>query len=362
MTLGVLGIVLGACAGDDTSTTTETTTETTTVTTDPSASSEAESAPATVLTSTSAPSPATTLSSAPTRVAPPTSSGAPATTAPSYDFAAVGPIVESFVAERGLNGAGLVIVDREDGVVHEQYWGEFAADRVSLVASSSKMLTAGVLLRLADDGLLDMDAPVADVVPWGTGNPDITPAQLVSNSSGLVGLLDDTGYGPYICQFVQSGTMQSCAEQVFTTPDDDADISPPDTRFRYGGAQWQVAGAVAEVASGRSWAELIEETYVVPCGVDSLGYNNHFAQLSGEAFTYPDGFGGTGPSVLAATDNPNMEGGAYIDPPDYAELLLMHLRGGRCGDTQVLTDAAVDRMHADRIGQTFDGETFTGSG
>ena len=73
-------------------------------------------------------------------------------------------------------------------MVHEQYWGEFGPDRVSLVASSSKMIAAGVLLALADDGLLDLDAPVADVADWGSGNPAITPAQLVSNSSGLVGL------------------------------------------------------------------------------------------------------------------------------------------------------------------------------
>ena len=119
---------------------------------------------------------------------------APATTAPrTYDFSAVSPIVQAFVDEHGLNGAGLIVVDRDDGVVHEDYWGEFSADRISLVASSSKMITAGVLLHLADEGLLDMDAPVAAAVDWGAGNPTITPAQLVSSSSGLVGLLDDPG-------------------------------------------------------------------------------------------------------------------------------------------------------------------------
>ena len=107
-----------------------------------------------------------------------------------YDFSAIGPIVDAFVAEQGLNGAGLIVVDREDGVVHEEYWGEFDADRISLIASSSKMISATVLMRLDDDGLLDVDAPVADVVEWGAGNPTVTPAQLISNSSGLIGLQD----------------------------------------------------------------------------------------------------------------------------------------------------------------------------
>jgi CubicO group peptidase (beta-lactamase class C family) len=304
---------------------------------------------------------ATTVESTPTTTKTPTTTSGPTSTtavatttspAGSYDFSAVGPIVQDFVDQRGLNGAGLVVVDRDDGVIHEQYWGEFGPDRISLVASSSKMITAGVLLRLQDQGLLDIDAPVAAVAPWGAGNPSITPAQLLSNSSGLVGLLPEPGYTPYVCQFLPAGTLQDCAASIFTTAGDDADIVAPDSEFRYGGAQWQVAGAVAEVASGKSWAQLIDETYVQPCGLTTLGYNNHFAQLGAVTFDYPTAFKGD-PSILQPTDNPNMEGGVYIAPGDYAKLLLMHLRGGRCDGGQVLSQAALDRMHADRIGPTY---------
>jgi CubicO group peptidase (beta-lactamase class C family) len=278
-----------------------------------------------------------------------------------YDFSAVSPIVEHFIDKRDLNGAALIVVDREDGIVDEEYWGEFGPDRVSLIASSSKMITAGVLLRLHDDGLLDIDAPVADVVDWGDGNPTITPAQLLSNSSGLVGLLPDPGYSPYVCQYLAAGTLQDCAESIFSTQADDADVVAPDTEFRYGGAQWQVAGAVAEVAAGKPWDQLIDEIYVQPCGLQTLAYNNHFTQFGTSGFDYPTAFAAD-PSTLQATDNPNMEGGAYIAPPDYAELLLMHLRGGRCGDTQVLSQAALDRMHADRVGPTYSGNAGPGTG
>ncbi len=271
------------------------------------------------------------------------------------------PIVQQFVDARGLDGAGLIVVDRDDGVVYEGYWGVFDADRVSLIASTGKMITAGVLLHLQDEGLLDIDAPVSAVADWGAGNPAITPAQLLSNSSGLVGLLPDPTYAPYLCQFLPAGTLQACASAIFTTPDDDADIVAPDTQFRYGGAQWQVAGAVAEVASGRSWAELIDEIYVQPCALDALGFNNHFAQLGAAGFDYPTAFDAD-PSRLQATANPNMEGGAYITTGDYAKLLLMHLRGGRCGDDQVLSQQALDRMHTDRIGPTYGGQADVNTG
>lgn len=273
------------------------------------------------------------------------------------DFSALAPIVEANIAEHDLDGAGLVIVDADAGIVHERHWGDFGPDRVSLIASATKMITAGVLLHLDDRGLLDIDAPVADVVDWGSANPDITPAQLLSNSSGLPGLFPDPAFAPYLCQFLAAGTLQACAEAIFTTTADDADVVAPDTEFRYGGAQWQVAGAVAEIASGRSWDQLIREIYLEPCGLESLAYNNHFGQLAG-GFSHPEAFDGD-PSVLAPTDNPNMEGGAYITSGDYAQLLLMHLRDGFCGDTRVLSAGALAAMHADRIAAAYGGDGFT---
>ena len=273
------------------------------------------------------------------------------------DLTDVASTVDAFVAEEQLSGAGLVVVQRDDGVIGEYYSGDFDGDRISLLASSSKMLTAGVLSHLADEGVLDLDAPVPDVVAWGTGNPDVTPAQLLSNSSGLAGLVDGPTFPPYICQYVATGTISECAKQIFTTPDDDDRVTPPDEKFRYGGAQWQVAGAVAEAASGQSWSELIDETYVEPCGLDSLGYNNHYAQITSDdgPFSYPTQFAGD-PTTLADTENPNMEGGAYASPNDYSKLLLMQLRGGMCDDERVLSEAAVERMQTDRVGPAYDAD------
>ena len=113
-------------------------------------------------------------------------------------------------------------------------------------------------------------------------------------------------------------------------------------------------------ASGRSWSELVEEIYVQPCGLETLAYNNHFGQLPPSGFSYPTSFGGD-PSVLQATENPNMEGGAYVTTGDYGKLLLMQLRDGRCGDTQVLSPEALATMHADRIAEVYGGDA-AGSG
>lgn len=344
-------LVISACSGSDPAAA-------------PAATAPAATAPATTAPAITEPA-ATPATTEPSTTEPSTTEPAttePATTEPALpdrDFSEVDRIVAEFVDERGLNGAGLIVVDADDGVIHEQYWGVFDPDRVSLVASSSKQITAGVLLHLQDRGLIDLDAPVADAVPWGAGNPEITPAQLLSSRSGLVGLLPNPGYAPYLCQFIADGGMQDCAEAIFTTDADDADLVAPDTEFRYGGAQWQVAGGLAEAVSGTSWSQLIDEIYVEPCGLETLGYNNHFAALS-SGFDYPAAVDGD-LSFLPPTDNPNMEGGAYLNVPDYGRLLAMHLAGGRCGDTQVLSASALEQMYADAL-EPFGGATFTGGG
>ncbi|MEM1334435.1 MAG: serine hydrolase, partial [Actinomycetota bacterium] len=251
-----------------------------------------------------------------------------------------------------------VVVDAEDGIVHENYWGEFEPERISLIASSSKQLTAAIMLRLDDEGVLDIDQPLGEIVgdAWGPSDlADRTVAQLISNSAGMIGL-SNVAYGPYVCQFFAEEEMESCGQQIWSSTEDDADLFAPDSEFEYGGGQWQLAGAVAEFASGESWAELVNRVLVEPCGLgDDFGFNNHWVTLGAASFDYPQDFDGD-LSLLPETENPQTEGGAYATVPDYAELLMFHLRGGECPNGAVVSQEALDTMHADRVATVYGGD------
>jgi len=255
--------------------------------------------------------------------------------------------------DKQIAGASAVIVHEKLGAVHTRGYGAFAADRLYLIASASKILSVGVLLRLADQGKLDIDAPLERyVADWGqTKASKLTVAQLLSNSSGLPSLNEVSAaatdpQSPFfsnVCQYNDGTQLQDCAKILYATEPP----RPADTMFAYGGSQWQLAGAIAERVSGQSWAELIDDTYVEPCDVPSLGYTNQYTR-SGR--TYPDYFMANEANV-PVTQNPSIEGGAYVTAPDYGKLLLMHLRGGRCGEARVLSEAAVTRMRTDRLKQ-----------
>ena len=279
---------------------------------------------------------------------------------PLYDFSAASEFVQGVVEEKGLNGATLIVVDRDNGIVHREDFGEFGPGRISLIGNLGDTYSAGVLLRLHEEGLLDIDAPVSDTVAWGSGMPDVTVAQLLSHSSGMLGGVPSQFYVPYLCSLNLAGSLQGCGETIFTTPDDDADLVPPDTRFGWPGtgADLQVAGAVAEVASGKSWAELIDEIYVQPCGLEALAYNNPWFQFPFDPVTFAHpAVGGDPASMMAPTGNPSILGGAYTTAADAAALLLMYLRDGMCGDERVLSTESLDRMTEDRIARVYDGGT-----
>ena len=284
----------------------------------------------------------------------------------SLDFDAFDTAMSQFVADHALRGASAVLVHKDRGIVHTAGYGEFAADRIYLIMSSSKILSVGVLMRLADEGLLDIDAPIGDYVSaWGAGKSELTVAQLVSGSSGLVGIVDNLLYAPYACQGLDTETLSNCATAIYTA-DDAADRRPPDTEFHYGGAAWQLAGGVAEVVSGKTWAELVEETYAA-CNVPTLAYTSPFSLVSFmfnadgsldiSGIGYPPSVNGD-PSTLPVSENPSVEGGGYTTVGDYGKILLMLLRGGMCDGTRVLSEEAVERMQLDRIA-SYGGSTET---
>ncbi|MFT3923248.1 MAG: serine hydrolase domain-containing protein [Myxococcales bacterium] len=279
---------------------------------------------------------------------------------PAFDFTAFDEQVDAFLKANSLRGASAVVVHRDFGAVHTRGYGEYDRDRLYLIASSSKILSVGILLRLADQGLIDLDRPLRNyLTDWQGNKESLTVAQLLSMSSGLTGLMDNPLYGPYLCQFVGS-SLTDCAKEIYAA-NDVADRDDPDTAFHYGGGAWQLAGGIAEQVSGKSWGTLVEETYVDPCGAESLGYQNQFGQSFVEGLgigviAYPGFFKGD-ISALTTTKNPSIEGGAYVTVGDYGKILLMHLRDGRCGRAQVLSPTAVKRMREDRIGEVYGGET-----
>lgn len=263
---------------------------------------------------------------------------------PSYDFSAVDERLQQFLDESEIyEGISIILVDETQGTVHEAAFGDHTTDIVVLLASASKMPTATLIMALDDDETLDFDvtARIERYLPWDGVYGDRTSEQLLSNTSGIPGLSSlPLLVALHGCQFLPAGTLEECGRIIYGT--ELPGTVPPDTNYDYGGSQWHLAGAVAEQVVNSGFRQAFDEYIAAPCELSVMQYGNYLQALG----TW------TGqPDSLVGLDNPSAEGGGISNLQDYARLLLMHLRGGRCGDTQVIDEESVAFMQIDRGGK-----------
>lgn len=227
------------------------------------------------------------------------------------EFMMVRQIAERTVRDLGLPGGALLL--RQDGAtVCEAYFGMYDRRTAAPLVSAVKWLSAATILTLVDDGTLSLDSRVSEYLPYFTGDKaGITLRQLLSHTSGIP---------PYHeCMFLSELSLDQCVRRIAETDL----LAPPGAEFNYSGAGFSVAGRVAEVASGQSWAELFETRIADPLHLTTINYGD--------------------------TQNPMLsEGYALSSLNDYGTFLQMILDGGTYDGRQVLSAEAIAEMRRDQ--------------
>ena len=254
---------------------------------------------------------------------------------PIYDFRPVTGEMQAFVQTYALDGASLR-VNRSGNVVYREAFGGYGLDTRIRIASASKWLSALLIARLVEQGRLRWSDTVGqyfpDVAPDKRG---ITLEQMFSHTSGLPGGDDDCMSNPLY-------TLATCAERILQQPM----IGEPGKVFSYGGNSMQVAGRIAELATGQSWDDLFIADMVVPLGLTATD----FATSS------------TAPGYVR-NRNPRIAGGVRSTLEDYGKVVDMILADG-CLDTsdllpcppwrRMLARSTLDFMAKDRTVGTVD--------
>ena len=120
-------------------------------------------------------------------------------------------------------------------------------------------MASALVMTIVDDGKLSLDGPIGKRLPAVTGAASkIALRQMLSYTSGqgsLQGLVD-ISQDPRI-------SLTNSAAAIAALPLKD----PPGKVFRYGSPAFQVAGALAERATGKSWLQLFDERIGRPLGL-----------------------------------------------------------------------------------------------
>lgn len=234
-----------------------------------------------------------------------------------FDFSRVHQTLKRFVDAEVLPGVSLaVMVDGE--VVHQSCIGW--ADRESRIAlrddhlfrvfSNTKLVTACAALLLVEDGLLDLDEPIARHLPMLQGlqvlRPDarslddVAPAQraitarhLLTHTAGFgyartrPGTLLGDAYDAHGILESQHQTLEDFVHSLARLPL----LFEPGTRWEYS-VSLDVMARLIEVISGRPFGQFLRERIFSPLGMQDTGFSvpptRHHRLVSFYRSLYPE--------------------------------------------------------------------------
>jgi len=159
--------------------------------------------------------------------------------------------------------------------------GTFRVTDEHAIASASKWLTGATVTTLVEQGLMSLDDQPQDYLSYWTDDPGdprsrITLEQLLSFTSGFHRPPAESG-----CIGNDAYTVQSCVAEWYEVG---VDVEPG-TTYYYGPVHMQVAAAMAEIAAGQPWGEVVELTIAIPLGLTSTRFEGNNPRASGAAIS-----------------------------------------------------------------------------
>jgi CubicO group peptidase (beta-lactamase class C family) len=233
-------------------------------------------------------------------------------------FAAVDAVAQASFAEGVAPGFSLTVYDRTGNVAFQKSYGNFAPDQRVAVASASKFVSGLALLRLVDKGVLSLDSTTGEVLGWAAPNDQIRLSHLLSFTSGLP--------REAACTRDLTETLAQCVGEISVM----APVAPPGERYDYGSTHLHVAARMAEVKTGKEWADIFADELVSPLGAASdLAYF-------------------TAPRQALGTRNPLIAGGLRASSDEYAPFLALAFRRGLTpSGIRLLSDSIFDAQARD---------------
>ena len=194
----------------------------------------------------------------------------------------------------------------------------YALNSKQMIASCSKWLSAALVMTFVDDGELRLSDTVGLYLPvlsrYGKGN--ITISECLSHLTGIKA----PPLKENLKEMKKIKSMDQAIGEIASLPME----GTPGKVFHYSNVGLQIAGAVVEKISGKSFEELFADRIAKPLGLKNTDFGNR-------------------PVALPA-------GGASSTPEDYLNFLTMILNKGRLGGRQILTEKSIREMEINRLG------------
>lgn len=191
--------------------------------------------------------------------------------------------LEAVSTELDASGAGnAVLVLLEDGEVvgrHQLSIGEpVDADSVFQVASLSKWVSAWGVLRLVEEGRLELDAPVSGYLTrWSLPESEydldgVTVRRLLSHTAGLGDGLGYAGFPPGTPVQSIEDSLTHAADAMRGASGSVRVDEPPGSSWRYSGGGFTLLQLLVEERSGEPFARFMQREVLEPLGMEHSSF------------------------------------------------------------------------------------------
>jgi CubicO group peptidase (beta-lactamase class C family) len=186
----------------------------------------------------------------------------------STNFATLDTVITAQMSKHGLPGVALAVIESGE-IVYLKGYGSAGMDRAMtpqtpmFIGSQSKSFTALAIAQLADQGKLDLNAPVQTYIPWfrvadEAAARQITLNHLLHHTSGL----SDAGYGVLL-------PLDASLEQAVRSLAQAQITAPVGSKHQYFNTGYSVLAYLIELTSGESYASYIRNHILTPLGMRS---------------------------------------------------------------------------------------------
>lgn len=251
----------------------------------------------------------------------------------------------------GIPGAAIGVL--HDGEIHTSGMGithiehpiDVNADTLMQIGSVTKTFTGTVAMMLVEDGKLELDTPIQEIMPDfklsdNKTAEQVTTRHLLTHVGGWMGdYFDDFGDG--------DSALTQYVNAVKTMPQ----ITQLGKYWSYNNAAFGIAGRVIEVLSGQTYEDFVAERIFKPLGMDKTFFFERDVMLHRFAVGHhvsADGATVANPwSIARAANAAGRISSTVNDMLKYAQF---HLSGGLAADgTRLLSQTAVEQMQESQI-------------
>ena len=150
------------------------------------------------------------------------------------------------------------------------------------LGSITKQFTAMLILQLAAEGKLDLQAPITTYLPdypKATGDK-ITTHHLLTHTAGIPNYTSFPG-------FFKDESRNPYKPLDFTEKFSNKDLEfEPGERFNYSNSGYFLLGVIIETLSGKTYEQMLHDKIFKPLNMNDTGYDNHDDILKNRATGY----------------------------------------------------------------------------